>query len=142
VLLANLALGLGGTLLLAGAYTFHEGVVRVDEAHLGGTHVRVWVPATIVPLALHVAPRHAMAQVGQEIRPWLPTIHALTKEMKKYPETSWVDVQQADGHVRIRTHNGKLLIDIDEPEDQVHVSCPLTIMEEISDELAAEAPRA
>jgi hypothetical protein len=51
MLLAKLALGLGGTLVLAGVYTFHEGVMRVDEDHGDGRRVRVWVPAALVPLA-------------------------------------------------------------------------------------------
>ena len=51
--LAKAALGLGGTIVLAGAYTFHEGVIRVDvdESREGGSHVHMWVPAAAVPMA-------------------------------------------------------------------------------------------
>ena len=59
MLLAKLALGLCGTVFVAGAYTFHEGVMRVDEDNSDGRHVHVWVPAAIVPMAMHVIPnRH------------------------------------------------------------------------------------
>jgi hypothetical protein len=51
MLLAKAALGLGGALVLAGAYTFREGVIRidVDESRGGGSHVHMWVPATAAP---------------------------------------------------------------------------------------------
>ena len=41
MLFANLALGLAGTVVLAGVYTFHDGVMRVQEDNLqiGRAHV-------------------------------------------------------------------------------------------------------
>src|SRR5689334_5391642 len=86
MLLAKLALGLCGTVALAGVYTFHEGVMRVDEDHYGGRHVHVWVPAAIVPMALHVVPGRHLERALEHAGPWLPTLRALTKELKKYPE--------------------------------------------------------
>ena len=43
MLLAKAALGLGGTIVLAGAYTFHKGVIRVDvdEFRTGSSHVHI-----------------------------------------------------------------------------------------------------
>src|ERR1700737_5137232 len=140
MLLAKLALGFCGTVVVAGAYTFHEGVMRVDEDHSDGRHVHVWFPAAIVPLALHVVPNrhleHALAQAG----PWRPTLRALTKELKKYPEADLVEVEGANQHVRIRTHQGKLLIDVTEPGETVHVACPLATIEDITRELEAKSP--
>ncbi len=142
MLLAKLALCLCGTIFVAGAYTFHEGVMRVDEDNYHGRHVHVWVPAAIVPMAMHVVPsrhfEHAVAQAG----PWLPTLRALTKELKKYPETELVDVEDGKQHVRIRTHQGKLLIDVTEPGENVHVACPLAMIEDVASELEAKSPGA
>ena len=55
MLLAKAALGVGATLALATAYTFREGVIRVDvdEYRAGGSHVHFWVPAAAVPMAMH-----------------------------------------------------------------------------------------
>ena len=119
MLFAKIALGFFGTVGLAGAYTFHEGVMRVDEDHFDGRHVHVWVPAAIVPIAMRIVPsrhfRHAAAQAA----PWLPTVRALIKELKKYPDVELVQVQNANQHVRIRTYNGRLLIDVAEPGETV-----------------------
>ena len=142
MLLAKLALGFCGTVLVAGAYTFHEGVMRVDEDHHDGRHIHAWVPAAIVPMAMHVIPSrhfdHAIAQAG----PWLPTLRALTKELKKYPEAELVEVEDANQHVHIRTHQGKLLIDVTQPGEDVHVACPLAMIEDVASELEAKSPAA
>jgi hypothetical protein len=142
MILAKLALGFGGTLVLAGAYTFHEGVVRIDQEQADGQHFHFWVPAAAVPMAMHLVPKRELERVTAEAGPWFPAFRALTKELKRYPEAELLDVRGSD-HVRIRTHLGKLLIDVDEElGDQVHVVCPLATMEDIASELEANAPGA
>ena len=140
MLLAKIGLGFFGTVAVAGAYTFHEGIMRVDEDRVDGRHVHVWVPAAIVPMAMHVVPsrhlKHAVAQAG----PWLPTVRALSKELKKYPDAELVEVEDANQHVRIRTHNGRLLIDVTAPDETVHVACPLAMIEDVSRQLEAQGP--
>lgn len=140
MLLAKLALGLGGTMVLAGVYTFHEGVLRVDEKHADGRRVQVWIPAVVVPLAMHFVPRRHLEQAAAQAGPWLPTLRALTKELERYPEVELVEVRSSDEHVSIRTHDGKLQIDVSAPGEEVHVACPLAMMEHVSRELEAAAP--
>ncbi len=72
----------------------------------------------------------------------LYTLRALTKELKKYPETELVDVEDGKQRVRIRTHQGKLLIDVTEPGENVHVACPLAMIEDVASELEAKSPGA
>jgi len=139
MLLAKLALGFCGTIVLAGTYTFHEGILRVDEDRRDGRHVHVWVPAAIVPMALHVIPRHRLERATVKARPWLPMFHALAKELEKYPEAELVEVRDGTQHVLIRTHNGKLLIDVTEPDAKVRLVCPLVTMEDVSEQLAKNA---
>ena len=140
MLLAKIGLGFFGTVAVAGAYTFHEGIMRVDEDRVDGRHVHVWVPAAIVPMAMHVVPsrhlKHAVAQAG----PWLPTVRALSKELKKYPDAELVEVEDANQHVRIRTQHGRLLIDVNAPDETFHVACPLAMIEDVSRQLEAQGP--
>src|SRR2546426_141450 len=70
MLLAKAALGLGTTIVLAGAYTMREGVIRidVDEYHAGGSHVHMWVPAAAVPMAMHFVPAEHMRHVSYQAR--------------------------------------------------------------------------
>ncbi|SRR6266481_5690390 len=142
MLLAKLALGFCGTIAVAGVYTFHEGVLRVDEDHADGRHVHVWVPAAIVPMALHFVPSRHFERALEHAGPWLPAFRELTKELKKYPEAEFVEVQDSRQHVHIRTYQGKLLIDVTEPGETVHVACPLVMMEDVARELEARLPAA
>jgi hypothetical protein len=140
MILAKLALGFCGTVAVAGVYTFHEGVMRVDEDRYDGRHVHVWVPAAIVPMALHLVPSRHFEHALEHAGPWLPTLRELTKQLKRYPEADFLEVQDGRQHVHIRTHQGKLLIRVTQPDETVHVACPLVMIEDIARELEAKAP--
>lgn len=137
MLLAKVALGVSGTLAMAGAYTFHEGVIRVDvdQRCADGDHIHFWVPATVVPLALHLAPSKDMDRVAQQAAQFMPMLRTLTKELEKYPDVKFVEVDEPGQHVEIQTHNGKLQIDVHDGEDNVHVLCPLATLRDVADQL-------
>ncbi len=144
MLLAKAALGLGGTIILAGAYTFHEGVIRidVDEYRSGGSHVHMWVPAAAVPMAMHFVPGEHLRHASEQAREALPVLHAIVKELKKYPDADFVEVDGHDQHVRMRTHGGNLQIDVDAPDEKIHVLCPLSTIEDVASRLEEHAPAA
>jgi hypothetical protein len=144
MLLAKAALGLGGTLFLAGAYTMREGLIRidVDEFRSGGSHVHMWVPAAAVPMAMHFVPSKHMRHASQQAREALPILHAFVKELKKYPDADFVEIDDNNQHVRMRTHGGKLQIDVDAPDEKVHVLCPLSTIEDVASQLEEHAPGA
>src|SRR5467141_1950991 len=144
MLLAKAALGLGGTLVLAGAYAMREGVIRVDvdEYHSGGSHVHMWVPAAAVSMAMHFVPSKHMRRASEQAREALPVLHAIIKELRKYPDADFVEVVDHDQHVRMRTHGGKLQIDVEAPHEKVHVLCPLSAIEDVTSQLEEYAPGA
>ena len=144
VLLGKIALGFAGTVVAAGAYTFHQGLVRVDvdENRSHGSHVHVWAPAAMVPMVMHFVPRHVMENAGYKAGKFMPLVHTLAKELARYPEAEFVEVTDGEQHVQIRTHHGSLLIDVSEPGQEVHVACPLATMDDISAQLASYAPGA
>ena len=142
ILLGKIALGISGSLVLAGAYTFREGVIRidVDEFHSNGSHVHFFVPAAVVPMALHFSPKEYLRDAGEQIQRWMPTLRAITKELKKFPDADLVEVRDAESHVQVRTRNGKILIDVDDPNEKVHLVCPVETIEDVTSELAAHFP--
>jgi hypothetical protein len=144
LLLAKAALGLGGTLVLAGAYTMREGVIRidVDEVRSGGSHVHMWVPAAAVPMAMHLVPDKHWRHATDHAREAMPILHALVKELKKYPDAEFVQVDDGDQHVRMRTVGGRLQIDVDAPDQKVHVLCPLSTIEDVTIQLEEHGPGA
>jgi len=64
------------------------------------------------------------------------------KELKKFPDADLVEVVDGQQHVQIRTHQGKLQIDVNEPGQTVHLLCPLATLDDLTDELQASAPGA
>lgn len=144
LLLAKIALGVTGGLTLAAGYTFHEGMVRVsvDEHGPNGHHVHLMVPAALIPPALHLAPRHSLEDAASQAGPWMPTVREIAKELRNYPDAELVEVRDENEHVVIRTKNGTLLIDVDSPDETVHVACPLSMIEDVSDQIAEMAPSA
>ncbi len=144
MLLAKAALTVGGTFVLAGAYTMREGVMRidVDEYRTGGSHVHMWVPAAAVPMALHFVPDKHLRHASEHVREAMPILHAIVKELKKYPDSEFVEVDDYDEHVRVRTQGGRLQIDVDAPDQKVHVLCPLSTIEDVTIQLEQRGPAA
>jgi hypothetical protein len=142
MLLAKVALSCCVALGMAAAYTFHEGIlqVHVDEARANGHHVHIWLPAAVVPIGIHFVPRQYLSRASEQAAPWLPTIEAFANELERYPQADLVDVRNANEHVRVHTLNGKLLVDVDARDENVHVQCPLTTLAHISRELHQNAP--
>src|SRR5258708_15268877 len=116
VLLAKAALGLGGTLVLAGAYTMRQGVIRVDvdEYRSGGSHVHMWVPAAAIPMVMHFVPDKHWRHASEHAREAMPILHAIVKELKKYPYAEFVQFNYGDPHVRIRTNYGTMQYDVND----------------------------
>jgi hypothetical protein len=144
MLLAKAALGMGGALVLAGAYTFHEGVIRVDvdEYREGGSHIHMWVPAAVVPMTMHFVPRERLREAAMRSQEFTPLAHALVKELKNFPEADFVEVKDGEDHVQIRTHAGKLQIDVDEPGENVHLLIPLSTLDDVVGQIESSAPGA
>ncbi len=140
--LAKAALGFSATLALTGAYVFHEGVIRVDVDEKRGDckHVHVWVPATVVPVALHVVPQQKLRQAAEQARPYLPLLREVVKELEKYPNAELVDVQQGGQDVHVSVHNGRIYVDAVSSDQNIHVRVPVETISDVADRLESVAP--
>ena len=143
MLLAKIALGFAGTVAAAGVYTFHQGVIRVDvdEHRSGGSHVHFWVPATVVPAALHLVPNNRVEEQLAKAGPMLPTVRTLIAALADYPDAEFVDVKDGEEHVRVGTRNGKVQIDVTSREETVHVAVPIATMDSVIEILQSKAPQ-
>src|SRR5260370_3444913 len=143
LILAKAALGLGATMAMAGAYVFHEGVIRVDvdEHRSDGSHVHFWVPATIVATGMHFMPKDRLNRATQEMRPFLPALREIAKELEKYPNVELVDVADARDHGRVAMVAGKLRIDAGSGDgDGVHGRVPARGLRDAADGVEGQAP--
>jgi hypothetical protein len=137
ILAAKVALAFSGTIAAAGMYTFHDGIAQVQIDDHSGTHVHIWAPAAIVPMALHIVPKRELHKLPREAQQFIPTLRVLVKELEKYPNTEFVEVGDRDSetHVRVRTVGSKVVVDVVDRDDKVHVVCPLAMVREMVDAL-------
>jgi len=142
MILAKLALGFASTIVVASAYTFREGTIRVDvdEHRDGGSHVHFWVPAAAVPMAMHFVPKQHLREASQHASEYMPLVEVMTTELRKYPDTVFVEVEDGKDHVRIATSGAKLQIDVVNDEENVHVAVPLSTVNDVARQLTADAP--
>ena len=142
MILAKLALGTATTLMVAGVYTFREGTVRVDvdEHREGGAHVHVWAPAALVPMALHVVPDSKLREATDHCNEWAPLARIAAKELRKYPNTTFVEVESDREHVKVSTVGSKIHVDVTGPNEDVHVAVPLAMIDDVIAQIAARQP--
>src|ERR1700743_4029695 len=133
ILAAKMALAFGGTIAAAGAYTLHDGIaqVQVDDNH--GTHIHIWAPAAIVPIAMHVVPKRELHKFPHEAQQAIPMLRVLAQELANYPNSEFVEVRDADTHVRVRTVGSKVVVGVTDPENKVNVACPLSMLQDMVD---------
>jgi hypothetical protein len=137
MMLAKIGLGFASTIVFASAYTFREGVIRVDvdEHKDGGSHVHFWVPAAAVPMAMHLVPREHLREASEQADEFAPLLQMVTSELRKYPNTTFVEVEDGDQHVKISTVGSRIQIDVEDPEENVHLAVPLSTVNDIAQQL-------
>ena len=127
-----------GSLVFAGAAAFSEGAVnvRVLEKKPDGTHVRLIVPAALVPLGLEFVPAGNLREASAELKPWRPKIQAAVDGLEKCPDGLLVEVIDPDEHVRVAKEGSSLVVDVDDRENVVHLSVPLGTVRRVLRRLA------
>ena len=60
----------------------------------------------------------------EEIRPYLPAMRELSRQVEQLPDAVLVEVIGPDETVRIETRNGRIIVDVTGRSERVHVSVP------------------
>ena len=139
---AGILAGVASVVLLSGAFVYQFGAVRVEvqAKSRDGEHIRLVVPAVVVPIGLRLAPRQKLQEAAQKIEPWFPAIQAATEELGRCPDAVFVQVDGPAEHVRIAKKGDLVTIDVDDPNETVHVSFPVGMVYDAARQLAAQAP--
>ena len=139
LLLGKIGLGFLGTALVAGAVVSSEGFihVKVHEKQTNGTHISLVVPAMIVPVTLKFVPNHYLAEGSVNLRRYLPVIDAAISGLADCPDGPLVEVTDGDQHASVVKSAGSIVVDVDDPDETVHVSVPLHATQSAIDEIAA-----
>ena len=118
------------TLGMATVTTFRHGSIRVQISsdHPGGDNINLVVPATLAEAAIAMAPVGLLRDEipTGEIAPFLPAIPALVRELEDLPDAIYVEVNGPHEAVRIEKKDGRFIIDVNDSNQTVHVSIPVT----------------
>ena len=123
----------------AAASTYRAGLVRihVTEKKPGGENVHLIVPGILLTNALKLVPDEQLQNGLREARPWMPMAAAAARELERYPDATFIEVSSPREHVRIATRGGVLTINVDSPDETVHLAIPLATLADLTAELAA-----
>jgi hypothetical protein len=138
ILLAKMALGMAGVGLASAGVLCSEGVVnlRVVEKKPQGVHIHVIAPAMLAPIAVHLAPRRALANAARQIQPNMRAIRAALDGLRDSDDVVLVEVKEPGQHVEVVKSGGSIVVDVDDAGETVHVSAPIRAISSTVDQLA------
>ncbi len=143
ILLGKIALGLVGATVAGAGLLCSEGFVNVNvvrhERHDNG-QIHVIAPAMLAPIAVRLIPSYKLYRASEKIQPWLPTIHAAIEGLNEAPDLTIVEVSDPDEYVQVTKSGSRVLVDVADVDETVHVSVPIKAIDSTVSALAAAAP--
>jgi len=124
-----------GALVVAGTGVIW---VSIQEKQPGGTHLRLAVPAIMVPLGLRFVPRHVWREQAAQAQPWMPVVMVAADELRKCPDGTFVEVRSRTEYVNIAKRGGDMVVDVDDEGDVVHVAFPIYLLGSVAHQLEAD----
>ena len=127
---------------LTTAVVLKDGIIEVNvqEKHDGGSHVHLYVPATVATVGVHLAPEERLREHLRHSHEHLAIAHIALRELEKVPDAVLVEVDSPREHVRVQTLYGSFLVDVDDAGETVHVAVPIRAARKVIEDLEAEAP--
>jgi len=109
-------------------------VQRQPEVH----NIHVIVPGILVTLTLHMVPSRCFRDSGSDLRQWLPVVRATSDSFAKMPDTVLVEVTDPRERVVVRKSGGSLVTDVNDADENVHVSVPVRTLRDTAEILASK----
>jgi hypothetical protein len=138
-MLAKLAMGFFLFAAAGTAYVVQDGFVHisVDEAKESGTHLHLFVPASLGIVAARLAPMRQLNNVPAELRKLLPSLQMAAEQLVKQPDFVLVEVRDGDQYARVAKVGGGLDVQVDSPREHVKVWIPLRAVYDTADVLSS-----
>jgi len=115
--------------------------VSVEERQPGGTHLRLALPAILIPLGLRLVPSDVWREQAGQAQPWMPVVKAAADELKKCPDATFVEVRSRHELVNIAKRGGEMVVDFDDASDSVHLSFPIYLLGSVAHQIEAAGER-
>jgi len=128
---------------LATVVVMKDGVIEVNvqENHPGGSHIHIYLPATVATWGVHLAPEARVREhLRSKDREGLAIARVALREMEKLPDAELVEVESLKEHVRVAISDGNFLVDVNDKGDLVHIRFPVRAARKVVEDLEADAP--
>lgn len=130
-------------LTFAGAAAVYEAgsiAVHVHEKHGNRTSIHLWIPAVFVHAGLMVVPdvqwQKARHDDCRELRKWWPIVESSLAGLSRCPDGEYVLVESDEENVRVAKIGGAVIVDVETPDESVHLSVPLGVVKSVARHLA------
>jgi len=127
-----------GSLVVAGTCVIW---VSIQEKQPGGTHLRLAVPAILVPLGLRFVPLRVWREQAAQAQPWMPVVKAAADELRKSPDGTFVEVTSRSEYVNIAKRGGEMVVDVNDDGEAVHVAFPIYLLGSVAHQLEVDGAR-
>jgi hypothetical protein len=133
---------LGAT--LATTVVLKDGIieVKVQEKKPDGSHVHLYIPATVATWGVHLAPKERVAGHLRGNAEDLAIARLALRQLEILPDAVLVQVDSPKEHVRVALQGGSVVVDADDPGENVHVHVPVRAVRKVLEDLQADAPSA
>lgn len=138
-MLAKIALGFLITTGFGTAYILQDGFVHVtvEDYAENGTHLHLYIPAELAPIAAHFVPNGKMDRDVREFQEMLPVIRSAAAELNRLPDSVLVEIHHGEDYVRVAKAGHGLDVQKDSPNEHVHVWVPLRTIYDTADVFAS-----
>jgi len=129
-------------LTLTTAVVLKDGIIEINvqEKHEGGSHVHLYLPATVATLGVHLAPQERLREHLRREGEHLAIARTALSELEKVSDAVLVEVESAREHVRVAVHSGNFIVDVNDANDTVHISVPVRAARKVVEDLQADVP--
>lgn len=135
-----------GKLLLgvtvAGMVVMKDGLIEVNvqEKHPGGSHIHIFLPATVATWGAHMVPEDRIKNHLRHQRENLALARVVLNEMEKLPDAVLVEVESPKEQVHVAIRNGSFIVDVNDPNDTVHLRLPIRAARKVVEDLESDSP--
>jgi hypothetical protein len=118
---------------LTTAVVMKDGIIEVNvqEKHRDGSHIHLYVPATVATWGVHMAPEERLKEHLRGNRENLQLARAVVQAFEKYPDADFVQVESPKEHVHMQTRGGSFVVDVDDEGETVHVAVPIRAVRKV-----------
>lgn len=109
-----------------------QGMIEIEVREEGGADIKFAVPASFVLVALPFLPSEAFEELPAEAVRKMGVLRAIGDDLADTPDFTVVEAESARERVLVRKAGRRLVVEVRDGGDFVHVSVPLAVVDKVA----------